>query len=91
MTLRCASLWLRYLVYFLGAENSIVLTENLLAKARQAPLMTLPELPFMASRQQHTVGLRLQKVAEPVIRCSVLLQGVTSLFITCLHTQESIM
>ena len=70
MTLRCTLLGLRHLVYFRGAENSMVLTEKLLAKTPQAPLMTLPELPFMASRQQHTVGLRLQKVAEPVIRCN---------------------
>ena len=54
MTLRCTLLWLRQ-VYFLGAEESMVLTEKLLGKTPQAPLMTLPELPFMASRQQHTV------------------------------------
>ena len=71
----------------------MVLTEKLLARTPQAPLMTLPELPFMASTQQHTVGLRLQKMAEPVNRCNVLMQDVTSLslMITCLHTQEYIM
>ena len=82
-----------HFLYSRGAEDFLVLSEKLLAKTPQAPLMTLPELPFMATRQQHTVGLRLQKVAEPINRCNVLVQGVTFLsdMIACLPTQKYIM
>ena len=86
-------LWLQGSVYLFGAENSMVLTEKLLAETPQEPLITLPELPLVTRGQQHTVGARLQKVAKPVNRCNVFMQGITSFLLTStyLPTQEHIM